>query len=89
MAWAGALADRLGAMEGVEIASAPRLALFSFALGDDAATEALLTAINAEGRVYLTQTRHRGRFVIRVSVGSWDCTQADVMEVAEAVARLR
>ncbi|KIT15198.1 pyridoxal phosphate-dependent decarboxylase family protein [Jannaschia aquimarina] len=89
VAWAEALAGRLRAMEGVEITSEPRLALFSFALESDAATEALLTAINAEGRVYLTQTRHRGRFVIRVSVGSWDCTEADVMEVAQAVERLR
>ena len=90
VAWAERLAERLRGMAGVEIASEPRLALFSFALAEgDAATEALLTAINAEGRVYLTQTRHAGRFVIRVSVGSWDCTEADVTEVAEAVARLR
>ncbi|UWQ20295.1 pyridoxal-dependent decarboxylase [Jannaschia sp. W003] len=89
VAWSEALCERLRGMPGVEITSEPRLSLFSFALGDDAATEALLTAVNREGRVYLTQTRHAGRFVIRVSVGSWDCTEADVMEVAEAVERLR
>jgi aromatic-L-amino-acid decarboxylase len=48
----------------------------------------LLTAINDEGRVYLTQTQHEGRFVIRVQVGQFDCTRDDVLEVAAAVKRL-
>ena len=57
------------------------------AAGDDA-TEALLRAINDDGRVYLTQTRHRGRFVIRVQVGPFDTTRDDVMQVATVVAAL-
>ena len=36
----------------------------------------LLTRINDDGRIYLTQTRHQGRYVIRVQVGQFDCTQA-------------
>ncbi|WP_308915144.1 pyridoxal phosphate-dependent decarboxylase family protein [Jannaschia sp. LMIT008] len=87
--WAEALCERLRDVDGLVIASEPRLALFSFACaeGDDA-TEALVQAINADGRVYLTQTRHDGRLVIRVSVGSWDCTRDDVMCVAEVVENL-
>ena len=57
------------------------LSLFSFAAGSDDRTEALLRRINDDGRVYLTQTRHKGRFVIRVQVGQFDCTRDDVMVV--------
>ena len=84
-----ALARRLAALPGVEIVTGPVLSLFAFALRDgDAATEALLQRINDDGRIYLTQTRDRGRFVIRVQVGSFDTTEADVMAVADVVAEL-
>ena len=86
--WAGELAAVLGAMPGVRIVTPPALSLFTFALSDDAATEALLTRINDDGHVYLTQTRHEGRYVIRVQVGQFDCTRQDVMAVAETVKRL-
>ncbi len=66
--------------------TAPALSLFTFALAEgDAATEALLTRINDDGRVYLTQTRHEGRFVIRMQVGQFDCTRDDVMTVLEVL----
>jgi len=35
----------------------------------DARTEALLRAVNADGRVHLTHTRLRGRYTIRLAVG--------------------
>jgi aromatic-L-amino-acid decarboxylase len=87
VAWAAECCEAVRAMEGVEVVTEPRLSLFTFALGSEAATEALLARINDEGRVYLTQTRHRGRYVIRVQVGQFDCTRADVMEIVAAVAR--
>ena len=69
--------------------TAPRLALFSFAHRDgDAATEALIRKVNADGQVYLTQTRHEGRFVIRMSAGSFDCTRDDVMMVETVLREL-
>lgn len=84
--WAAELCEQIRAMAGVEIVTEPSLSLFSFALHEGcAATEALLTRINADGRVYLTQTRHGGRFVIRVQVGQFDCTRDDVMCVAEVL----
>jgi aromatic-L-amino-acid/L-tryptophan decarboxylase len=83
--WAGAARDQLAALPGVEIVTAPRLSLFTFALADDAATEALLTRINDDGRIYLTQTRVDGRFAIRVQVGSFDCREEDVMLIAKTV----
>jgi aromatic-L-amino-acid/L-tryptophan decarboxylase len=86
VAWSVALCETLRAMPEVEIVTEPSLSLFSFALrAGDAATEALLARINDDGRVYLTQTRHQGRFVIRVQVGSFDCTAADVAMVATVV----
>lgn len=89
IAWAGGAARDLAALDGVEIVTQPTLSLFTFALRDgDAATEALLTLINDDGRLYLTQTRHAGRFVIRVQVGSFACTQADVAMIPQVVAEL-
>ena len=72
-----------------EITTAPALSLFTFALkaGDDA-TRTLLQRINDDGRIYLTQTLHRGRFVIRVQVGQFDCTRADVMMIPTVVQEL-
>ncbi len=82
VAWARELRDALAEMPGIEIITEPNLSLFTFALtAGDAATEALLARINDDGRIYLTQTRTRGRFVIRVQVGQFDCTRDDVMMV--------
>lgn len=89
VAWAAELAQALAALPGVGIVTPPSLSLFTFALdAGDAATQAMLERINADGRVYLTQTRHDGRFVIRVQVGPFDCTRADVMTVRDVVAEL-
>lgn len=83
--WAVAVRDRLAALPGVEIVTEPRLSLFTFALANDAATEALVSRINDDGRIYLTQTRVDGRFAIRVQVGSFDCRAEDVMLIAKTV----
>ena len=72
-------------LPGVTIVTRPALSLFTFALASDAATEALLTRINDDGRVYLTQTRHKGAYVIRVQVGQFDCTQDDVRMVEQVL----
>ncbi|MDQ2065567.1 pyridoxal-dependent decarboxylase [Xinfangfangia sp. CPCC 101601] len=85
--WAEEACEALRALPGLSIVTEPRLSLFTFALKDDIATEALLQRINDEGRIYLTQTRHKGRFVIRVQVGQFDCSQSDVQEIALAVQR--
>ncbi|WP_343115467.1 pyridoxal phosphate-dependent decarboxylase family protein [Ostreiculturibacter nitratireducens] len=90
VAWSRELRDALAALPEVEIVTEPNLSLFSFALSSgDRATEELLARINDDGRVYLTQTRARGRFVIRVQVGQFDCTREDVMTVRDVVAELK
>ena len=87
--WAQASAAALAALPGVSIITQPSLSLFTFALdAGDAATEALLAKINNDGRIYLTQTKAQGRYVIRVQVGQFDCTAQDVEMIALVVAEL-
>ena len=77
IAWAEAAAVRIGATPGFEIVTAPALSLFSFrhapqGVADlDALNRRLVKAINADGRIYLTQTVHQGRFAIRFQVGQF------------------
>jgi aromatic-L-amino-acid/L-tryptophan decarboxylase len=85
VAWAGEVCEALRALPGIDIVTEPSLSLFSFALKDDAATADLLARINDDGRIYLTQTMHDGRYVIRVQVGQFDCTRDDVMMIARVV----
>ena len=86
--WANEVCEALRALPGVAITTEPRLSLFTFAVQDDAATEVLLNKINDDGRIYLTQTHHKGAYVIRVQVGQFDCTREDVMMIAQVVSEL-
>jgi aromatic-L-amino-acid decarboxylase len=92
VAWAQETAQEIAGIDGFEIVTGPILSLFTFRYRDDTATAALLEAVNREGRIYLTQTTHAGRFVIRVQVGPWGCTREDVLtiprELAAQAARL-
>ncbi len=85
VAWAGELCGAIEGLPGFEIVTRPMLSLFTFRYHSDAETEALLGRINDDGRIYLTQTRHRDQFVIRVQVGQFDCTRADVMCVLDVL----
>jgi aromatic-L-amino-acid decarboxylase len=85
--WTGELADRLAATPGFEITSLPRLGLFSFRIRpenmtDDEALDALnaklVDAVNGDGTLYLTQTIHDGRYVIRVTIGTTATTTGDI-----------
>jgi aromatic-L-amino-acid decarboxylase len=97
IAWSRALCERLRATPSFEIVTEPAYSLFSFryaAPGVDLDTLnlALVEAINADGRIYLTQTRVDGRVAIRFQVGQFECTEADVMSayavITEIAARL-
>ncbi|MFZ2100410.1 MAG: pyridoxal-dependent decarboxylase, partial [Oricola sp.] len=70
VAWSHALAERLRAEPDFEIVTDPVLSLFSFRYRRDGAEPdalnlALVTAINNDGRIYLTQTRVDGKLVVR------------------------
>lgn len=88
VAWAGELCEALRS-DGFEIVTEPILSLFTFrGPGDDAAQQALVDAINADGRIYVTQGLHQGRKVIRFQVGQFDCTREDVMMAAEVITEI-
>ncbi|MBX3570020.1 MAG: aspartate aminotransferase family protein [Rhizobiaceae bacterium] len=82
--WSGELAERLRRTPGFEIVTEPMLSLFSFrhrpgGVADlDAHNLALVAAINADGRTYLTQTRVDGKVAIRLQVGQFETTREDV-----------
>ena len=86
VAWTAMAAGRVGADPALEVTTAPILGLFSFAHVDgDEATRRLVEAINDDGRIYLTQTTHEGRFVIRMSVGQFETTEADIEMACDVI----
>lgn len=86
--WSHEAANAIAALPGFEIVTQPILSLFTFQFNDDAQTAALLEKVNNDGRIYLTQTTHDGKFVIRVQVGQFDCEQNDVMMIAKVLSQL-
>jgi aromatic-L-amino-acid/L-tryptophan decarboxylase len=99
IAWTADLAGMVRSEPDFELVTPPRLALLTFryrppGLDDLAAldllNERLLHALNDDGRVYLTQTRVRGRYVIRFAIGQLYTTRAHVTrawQVIEETAR--
>ncbi|MDJ0630275.1 MAG: pyridoxal-dependent decarboxylase [Rhodobacter sp.] len=93
IAWTAELADKFRTNPDFRITTEPCLALFTFQYAPadadaDALTERLLKRINDDGRIYLTQTTHEGRFVIRMTAGTFDCTREDVMTVYDVATEL-
>jgi aromatic-L-amino-acid decarboxylase len=87
IAWTAELAERIAAEPDFELITPPNLALLTFrhrprGLDDEAAldrlNERLLHALNDGGRLYLTQTRVRGRYVIRFAIGQLYTTREHV-----------
>ncbi len=81
--WTVDAAEAIAALEGFEIVTPPMFSLFTFRFAPeqmdaDSATQELLERINADGRTYLTQTKHDGKFVIRMSIGQFETTKQDV-----------
>jgi aromatic-L-amino-acid decarboxylase len=79
VAWSQDLAKRLRNEPGFEIVTEPVLSLFTFRYADGADRDMLNLAtghrINADGRIYITQTRVDGRIAIRFQVGQFDATR--------------
>ena len=94
VAWVQGLCERLRANPEFEIVTEPILALFTFRhRGGDAVTAELIQQINDDGRIYLTQTKVDGAFVIRFTGCQFDATVEDVdmayeviCEIAEGIA---
>ncbi|MGB0439490.1 MAG: pyridoxal phosphate-dependent decarboxylase family protein, partial [Paracoccaceae bacterium] len=89
VAWTHELCDRLRATPGVQIVTDPVLALFSFRIdGDDTRNLALVEALNADGRIYLTQTEVAGATAIRFTAGSFDMQHSDIDIAYDAITDL-
>lgn len=86
--WTAEAARAIAALPGFTITTPPILALFTFQFEDDEKTAALLERVNRDGRIYLTQTQHEGRYVIRVTVGQFNCTSDDVAMIPKVLHEL-
>jgi aromatic-L-amino-acid decarboxylase len=93
VSWSQDLAARLRATPGFQIVTEPVLSLFTFRYAPDggdaeALTQALLAAVNDDGRIYLTQTRVAGDYVIRFQAGQFDATKADIDMAYDVITEL-
>ena len=96
VAWARELSERLAAEPDFEITTEPVLSLFSFRYVQenrptaelDALNLDLVEAINNDGRIYLTQTSHDGRTVIRFVAGQFESRAEDVEVAFEVICEL-
>jgi len=86
---AGELADLVRADERFELATEPVLGLVVFRLvaGDDA-TMRVMEALNASGVAYLSHTKVEGVAAMRLAVGSWRTTRADLLGTWAELQRL-
>ena len=83
---AARIAARLRRAEGVEVLNDVVLnqVLVRFA-DDDAATDAVIEAVQRDGTCWLGGSTFRGRAVMRVSIVGWQTTSADVDRSADAI----
>ncbi len=93
VAWAGEAAAAIGELDGFEIVTPPMFSLFTFRYappGCDAneLTRQLIERINRDGRIYLTQTTYNGQFLIRLTIGQFETTKADVDLAVEVIREL-
>ena len=94
IAWTGELAERIAAAPDFELTTAPSLALLTFrhvpaGVDDlDAHNRALLERVNDDGFLYLTPHTHRGRAVIRWSIGARTTERRHVFEAFARVEQL-
>jgi aromatic-L-amino-acid decarboxylase len=93
IAWTAELAETIRAEPDFELVTPPKLALLTFrhrprAIDDaelDLLNERLLHTLNDDGRVYLTQTRVRGRYVIRFAIGQLYTTRSHVQRAWKVI----
>ena len=80
------MADDARAGAGIEILNDVVLNQVLVRVGDDdAATDAAVAAVQADGTCWLGATRWQGRAAMRISISSWATTEEDVDRSAEAI----
>jgi glutamate/tyrosine decarboxylase-like PLP-dependent enzyme len=79
-------AEVLGAQDGVEVLNDVVLNQVLVRFGDDdATTDAVVAAVQAEGTCWMGPTAWRGRRAMRISVSNWATTVDDVERSCEAI----
>lgn len=73
---------------GLEILNDVSLNQVLVSFGDDARTERMVAAVQAEGTCWAGGTTWQGRRAMRISVSSWATTDADVEQSIEAIVRV-
>ena len=86
-AHARAIADGVAALPGCEVLNDVVLNQVLFRFEDDARTQDILAAVQAEGEAWMSPTTREGRFTIRISVVGWRTTEDDVERTVAAFAR--
>lgn len=81
--WAAEAAAEIDLHPDLEVVTPPMFSLFTFCVSregekGDRATRELIERINTDGRIYVTQTNHEGRFVIRFTIGQFETAKEDV-----------
>jgi len=89
--WLGNLAESIDQALDFELVTPPSLSILTFRYAPagapalDSLNAKLLQTINDDGRIYLTQTRYNGAYVIRFQIGQLYTTEEDVMFAWEVV----
>jgi glutamate/tyrosine decarboxylase-like PLP-dependent enzyme len=82
---ASVLAEKLSALDGVEVLNDVDFTQICLAFGDDATTRDVTAKILADGKVWMSGSRWQGRDVLRISVSNWTTDADDVDTAAGAV----
>jgi aromatic-L-amino-acid decarboxylase len=86
VALAARLAEELSKRDDVELMAPPMFGVVVFALkAGDAATEALLQRINASGQAFVSNTKLKGRYCVRVAIGNGATEWRHVERILEAL----
>ena len=79
-------AERLAAIDGVEVGNDVVLNQVLVRLRrDDAATDAVIDAVQRDGTCWMGGTTWQGRRYMRISVSNWSTTEADVDRSVDAI----
>lgn len=84
-ATAAGLAEKLTAIDGVEVLNDVGYTQLTLAFGDDDTTRRVADRLIADGKVWMSGSRWHGRDVVRISVSNWTTDAEDVATAVEAV----
>lgn len=86
-ATARALAERIGALSGVEVLNDVVFTQVCLTFGDDDRTQRVTRALIADGAVWMSGSRWQDRDILRISVSNWSTNDDDVETAVAAVRR--